>query len=66
MKLLDLLYNPTAEHPTAGVRGILALAFGLSAPIWIDWRDPLLLLIVVVGGLVTGLQLLSQANREID
>ena len=65
MRFLILLCNPSAENPTAGMRGLLALAIGLSAPTWIDWRTDLFpLAAVLMGGVITGLQLLSLAERQ--
>lgn len=62
-----LLVNPASEEPTVGLRGVIALAIGLSSPAWLDWRTMLLPLVVVfVGGVLTGLALLAKAQRAVE
>lgn len=64
MTPLRFFVNPAAESPTAGLRGLLALLCGLSAPLWLDWKTQALpLFVVAAGGFVTALQLFSEASK---
>ena len=61
---MKFLVSPTAENPTAGFRGLVALLVALSTPFWLDWRaDGLLLAVVFFGGILVALNLFSEASK---
>lgn len=65
MRFARMIFNPSEDEPTAGLRGLMALAIGLSAPMWLDWRTELFpLLIGVVGGVGFGIVLLGHAWEQ--
>lgn len=70
MHIIRFLFNPHAENPSAWLRGLFALAIGLSAPAWLDWRTSFFpLAIALMGGVLVGLHLLSEAqlqNKKLD
>ena len=64
MNMMQFLVNPAAENPTAGFRGLVALLVALSTPFWMDWRtDGVLLAVVFFGGILTALNLFSEASK---
>lgn len=67
MNIIRFLVNPDSNNPTAGLRGLFALAIGLSASAWLDWQTSgIPLAVVFFGGILVGLQLLSEAQHQIE
>lgn len=67
MKLFKFFVNPSADNPTAGFRGVVALVVTASLALVLDWPSDLLVLVVVVfGGLMTSLALFSEAAGNLD
>ena len=67
MNIAKMLINPTADSPTAGARGVVALGIAAYCAFTFDWQtNGLPLFVGVTGGIIVGLNLLNTAAKQMD
>jgi len=64
-RLAAVLFNPGADEPTAGFRGVLCLLIACLSPLVMDWNTWFFpLLIAMLGGIGFGIGLIGKAWEQ--